>query len=161
MNGGGPITGPGRERHIEAKRTSRRRFRLGFAARLAVTLALTLALVSGLGYQAMTVYLQDRVFDQEALYDRSVVVGAIEETGARAVLLAMATFANETGSFVIAEGIEDEHVLHFVRSLTEDLTVARPRIHGGQGYGLGRPAPSMPPTRSEALTRPNPQLTAA
>jgi diguanylate cyclase (GGDEF)-like protein len=83
--------------------------------------------------------------------DRSVVTGAMSERGARAVLVSMATFANETGSYVIAEGIEDQEVLHFVRELADDLTIARPHIHGGQGYGLGRPSSSMPPTHNDAV----------
>jgi hypothetical protein len=49
------------------------------------------------------------------------------EPGARAVLLAMATFANETGAFVIAEGIEDIDMLDFLRRLENDMTVATPR----------------------------------
>jgi diguanylate cyclase (GGDEF)-like protein len=83
--------------------------------------------------------------------DRSVVVAAMTEPGARAVLLAMATFANETGAFVIAEGIEDTDMLDFLRRLEDDMTVARPRIHGGQGYGLGRPGQTIPPTTNELL----------
>jgi diguanylate cyclase (GGDEF)-like protein len=83
--------------------------------------------------------------------DRSVVVAAMSEPGARAVLLAMATFANETGAFVIAEGIEDLDMLGFLRRLQDDLTVARPRIHGGQGYGLGRPGPAIPPATNPLL----------
>jgi EAL domain-containing protein (putative c-di-GMP-specific phosphodiesterase class I) len=71
--------------------------------------------------------------------DRSVVVAAMTEPGARAVLLAMATFAAETGAFVIAEGIEDVQMLNFLRRLENDMTLTPPRIHGGQGYGLGRP----------------------
>jgi EAL domain-containing protein (putative c-di-GMP-specific phosphodiesterase class I) len=60
------------------------------------------------------------------------------------VLLAIATYANETGSYVIAEGIEDIEMLGFVRHLDDDLSAARPHIHGGQGYGLGRPDDAMP-----------------
>ncbi len=36
--------------------------------------------------------------------DRSIVTGAPTEPAARAVLMAMATFARQTGAFVIAEG---------------------------------------------------------
>jgi len=88
--------------------------------------------------------------------DRSVVVAAMTEPGARAVLLAMATFANETGAFVIAEGIEDIDMLDFLRRLESDLTVARPRIHGGQGYGLGRPSQAIPTTTNDLLAQPLP-----
>jgi diguanylate cyclase (GGDEF)-like protein len=86
-----------------------------------------------------------RLIDVEYVkIDRSIVSGAMTESGARAVLLAIATYANETGSFVIAEGIEDDDVLSFIQHLESDLTIERPRIQGGQGYGLGRPAPCMP-----------------
>ena len=83
--------------------------------------------------------------------DRSVVVAAMTDPGARAVLLAMATFVNETGAFVIAEGIEDVEMLDSLRRLEDDLTVARPRIHGGQGYGLGRPDHTIPTTANHLL----------
>ena len=83
--------------------------------------------------------------------DRGVVVAAMTEPGARAVLLAMATFANETGAFVIAEGIEDIDMLDFLRRLEDDMTVATPRIHGGQGYGLGRPGSAIPAIANELL----------
>jgi diguanylate cyclase (GGDEF)-like protein len=76
--------------------------------------------------------------------DRSVVTGAMSESGARAVLLAIAAYANATGSFVIAEGIEDDDTLTFVQHLQDDLSIARAHIHGGQGYGLGRPDSTMP-----------------
>jgi diguanylate cyclase (GGDEF)-like protein len=76
--------------------------------------------------------------------DRSVVVGAMTEPGARGVLLAMATFANQTGAFVIAEGIEDGDMLDFVKQVEHESDASRPRIHGGQGYGLGRPDEAIP-----------------
>jgi hypothetical protein len=31
------------------------------------------------------------------------------------------------------------------------MTVARPRIHGGQGYGLGRPSQTIPPATNDLL----------
>jgi diguanylate cyclase (GGDEF)-like protein len=85
--------------------------------------------------------------------DRSVVSGAMTEPRARAVLLAMATYATETGAFVIAEGIEDIDMLEFLRRLEDDMTVARPRIHGGQGYGLGRPGEAIPAIATDLLLR--------
>jgi EAL domain-containing protein (putative c-di-GMP-specific phosphodiesterase class I) len=52
------------------------------------------------------------------------------------MLMAIATYARQTGAFVIAEGIEDDETLAFLRGLDEagDLV-----IQGGQGYGLGHP----------------------
>jgi EAL domain-containing protein (putative c-di-GMP-specific phosphodiesterase class I) len=77
--------------------------------------------------------------------DRSVVAGAPVETNARAVLMAMAMFARQTGAYVIAEGIEDETVLDYVRTIDDwiprDIATM---IQGGQGYGLGRPSPTVP-----------------
>ena len=73
--------------------------------------------------------------------DRSIVVAATTDQRARAVLMAMATYARQTGSYVIAEGIEDAETLDFLGSIDDrDVHLGR-IIQGGQGYGLGRPAP--------------------
>jgi diguanylate cyclase (GGDEF)-like protein len=77
--------------------------------------------------------------------DRSIVAAAPTEPGARAVLMAMATFARQTGAFVIAEGIEDEDTLEFLRSIDDRQLISDTIIQGGQGYGLGRPAPEIAP----------------
>ena len=83
--------------------------------------------------------------------DRSIVVGATAEPSARAVLMAMATYAQQTGSLVIAEGIEDQDTLDFLGEIgTEDLP-SGPIILGGQGYGLGRPAPHVRRTPPDLL----------
>ena len=77
--------------------------------------------------------------------DRSIVAAAPEEANARAVLLAMATFAGQTGAFVIAEGIEDAALLEYVRTIDDQLLHdGTTIIQGGQGYGLGRPSPQLP-----------------
>jgi EAL domain-containing protein (putative c-di-GMP-specific phosphodiesterase class I) len=91
--------------------------------------------------------------------DRSIVVGAATEPGARAVLMAMATFARETGAFVIAEGIEDEDILEFLRSINQEHQLASDTIiQGGQGFGLGRPShdlsPQLPAILDDIHTRP-------
>jgi diguanylate cyclase (GGDEF)-like protein len=71
--------------------------------------------------------------------DRSIVLAAPTDRNARAVLMAMATYARQTGSYVIAEGIEDQDTLDFLGSIGErDLQVLQ-IIQGGQGFGLGRP----------------------
>ena len=77
--------------------------------------------------------------------DRSIVASAATEPGARAVLLAMATFARQTGAFVIAEGIEDQETLQFLRSIDERDISSETIIQGGQGFGLGRPSSQLPP----------------
>jgi diguanylate cyclase (GGDEF)-like protein len=72
--------------------------------------------------------------------DRSVVTSAAEDPSARGVLAAVAAFARETGTYVIAEGIEDAEVLRFVRAFGDQYPGA---IRGGQGYCLGRPAATV------------------
>jgi diguanylate cyclase (GGDEF)-like protein len=83
--------------------------------------------------------------------DRSIVTGAPSEPAARAVLMAMATFARQTGAFVIAEGIEDQDTLQFLRSIDTSDLLADTIIQGGQGYGLGRPSPNITPPQPDAL----------
>jgi EAL domain-containing protein (putative c-di-GMP-specific phosphodiesterase class I) len=82
-----------------------------------------------------------RTLDAEFVkLDRSVVAAAATETGARAVLMAMATFSRQTGAFVIAEGIEDEYTLEFLRGIDHRNFSSDMIIQGGQGFGLGRPS---------------------
>jgi diguanylate cyclase (GGDEF)-like protein len=84
--------------------------------------------------------------------DRSVVASAATEPGARAVLMAMATFARQTGAFVIAEGVEDEDTLEFLRTVSWRDLSSDSVIQGGQGFGLGRPARD-PSSRWPAILR--------
>jgi diguanylate cyclase (GGDEF)-like protein len=77
--------------------------------------------------------------------DPSIVIAAPTEPSARAVLMAMATFACQTGAFVIAEGIEDDETLKFLRAIDDhDLHVGTV-IQGGQGGELGPPSAEIPP----------------
>jgi diguanylate cyclase (GGDEF)-like protein len=75
--------------------------------------------------------------------DRSIVAGATTDRSARAVLMAMATYARQTGAYVIAEGIEDQETLDYLAAI--DVRDDRPHkiIQGGQGFGLGRPASGL------------------
>jgi diguanylate cyclase (GGDEF)-like protein len=92
-----------------------------------------------------------RLVDAEYVkLDRGIVTSASDDANARAVLMAMATFASHTGAFVIAEGIEDDDVLDFVRGVHEGELSREAIIQGGQGYGLGRPSADLNP--SAALT---------
>jgi EAL domain-containing protein (putative c-di-GMP-specific phosphodiesterase class I) len=59
--------------------------------------------------------------------------------------MAMATFARQTGAFVIAEGIEDEDALDFVRAMDERELSLETIIQGGQGFGLGGPSHELSP----------------
>jgi len=78
--------------------------------------------------------------------DRSIITAAATEANARAVLMAMATFARQTGAFVIAEGIEDDDILQFLRAINEEHQLASDAIiQGGQGFGLGRPSHELTP----------------
>ncbi len=100
-----------------------------------------------------------RAIDAEFVkLDRSVVTAAATEPGARAVLMAMATFARQTGALVIAEGIEDEDILAFLRTLDERRADPEPVIQGGQGYGLGRPSASLPSQVPDILHAGQPAL---
>ncbi|HEY0517229.1 MAG TPA: bifunctional diguanylate cyclase/phosphodiesterase [Solirubrobacteraceae bacterium] len=91
--------------------------------------------------------------------DRSIVGAAATEPGARAVLMAIATFARQSGAFVIAEGIEDEDTLQFLRSIGQREISPEMIIQGGQGFQLGGPGDgipsgsSVPPQRGRTLRR--------
>ena len=83
--------------------------------------------------------------------DRSIVATAAADPNARAVLMAMATLARLTGAFVIAEGIEDEETLDFLRHVDKSDELLDTMIQGGQGFGLGRPAGELPHVPAELL----------
>ncbi len=80
--------------------------------------------------------------------DRSVIAAARDDRGARSVLWAILVFAAGTGAFVVAEGIEDEDTLAFLRTASGP-SGADVRVHGGQGYHLGMPI--VDTTRSGAV----------
>ena len=73
--------------------------------------------------------------------DRAVVANAVEDRSARAVMLGIMAFARESGSFVIAEGIETEAMLELARDPDPDGKAKQAGAHGAQGFLLGRPAP--------------------
>lgn len=62
--------------------------------------------------------------------DRSLIRDIHLDKGRRALAAALTAFATETGSKVVAEGIENEDELAVLRTLG---------VHAGQGYLLGRP----------------------
>ncbi len=73
--------------------------------------------------------------------DRGVVQAAPVDRGARAVLLAIVTFAREVGAYVIAEGIETQDLLAFVAAEARMHEDEEARVRGAQGFLLGRPGP--------------------
>jgi PAS domain-containing protein len=85
--------------------------------------------------------------------DRAVVANAVEDRGARAVMLGIMAFARESGAFVIAEGIETEAMLELARDPDPEREAGPVGAHGAQGFLLGRPAPvpSEVPTYQETM----------
>lgn len=67
--------------------------------------------------------------------DQSIIRHIDDDPGARALAAAIVTFARETGSIVVGEGVETDDELE---------TLAVLGVHTVQGYLLGRPAP-LPP----------------
>ncbi len=65
--------------------------------------------------------------------------------------MAMATYARQTGAFVIAEGIEDDETLDFLRHIDDVRRRNERIIQGGQGYLLGRPSPNVVPATATHL----------
>ena len=62
--------------------------------------------------------------------DRSIVAAAATDPGARAMLMAVATYARQTDAFVIAEGIEDDETLEFLHGIDELERRPHPRRPG-------------------------------
>ncbi len=71
--------------------------------------------------------------------DRMLVSRAIENTEARGVLAGLIAIARETGTYLIAEGIETQHMLDFVSKAHVPLPSAFAGVRGVQGYELGKP----------------------
>lgn len=86
--------------------------------------------------------------------DRSIVTDAVSDRQARAVLSAVLSYAAETDCYVIAEGIETDEILDFVRSLR--LRLHHAHVHGAQGYLLGRPGPGFDVPGTAALAQDGP-----
>ena len=78
--------------------------------------------------------------------DRSVIAGAVDDTHAQAVLVAILAYARRADAFVIAEGIETIDILEFVRNAADLQIVGESPISGGQGYLLGRPSSDPSPS---------------
>jgi EAL domain-containing protein (putative c-di-GMP-specific phosphodiesterase class I) len=85
----------------------------------------------GTGYSSLG-YLKDLPIDSVKL-DKSFVQGATSDPDDAALVMAIIVLAHNLRLKVIAEGIETEEQLNFLRLLKCDE---------GQGYLLGRPAPA-------------------
>lgn len=77
--------------------------------------------------------------------DRSVVSAAVSGRVGRAVYAGILAIARENGSYVIAEGIEDDAMYRFVSVNRE--------VRGIQGYHIGPPAPTPQPMRRPVMAR--------
>jgi diguanylate cyclase (GGDEF)-like protein len=75
--------------------------------------------------------------------DPSVVAAAVDDPRAQALMMAIIAFARRADAFVIAEGIESEQILSFVRNAHETQVTSDLVIDGGQGFILGRPDPDL------------------
>jgi len=71
--------------------------------------------------------------------DRTLLVKALQDAGARGVLAGIIAIARETGSYLIAEGIESRELLDFACRAHDPGNTAMAGIRGVQGYLLGRP----------------------
>jgi EAL domain-containing protein (putative c-di-GMP-specific phosphodiesterase class I) len=71
--------------------------------------------------------------------DRTLLVEAIHDQGARGVLAGIIAIARETGSYLIAEGIENRELLDFACRAHDPGNRAAAGIRGMQGFLLGRP----------------------
>ena len=76
--------------------------------------------------------------------DRAVLVNALGDKTARAVLAGIIAIARETDTYVIAEGIENAAMLALARRVGVQDGDAPTGVQGAQGYLLGRPSESIP-----------------
>ena len=75
--------------------------------------------------------------------DHDVLVSALENTMARAAVMAIAAFAAQAGTLVVAEGIENEPMLELVRWIASGGDdPATSMVFAVQGYLLGHPKPA-------------------
>lgn len=80
--------------------------------------------------------------------DRGIMEQALTERRARGVIAGILAIARESGSYVIAEGIERIAQLEFVQQ--QSFSSRAPGISGAQGYLLGRPVMGVPDLNDSA-----------
>jgi len=84
----------------------------------------------GIGYSSLT-HLRELPIDRVKI-DRSFVASCLKDRSASAILVAVTHLAHDLGMEVVAEGVETEAQLDFVRAVGCDAA---------QGYHLARPLP--------------------
>jgi diguanylate cyclase (GGDEF)-like protein len=82
-----------------------------------------------------------RLFVEFVKVDRSVVALALDQRSARSVLVGIIAIARESGAFVVAQGIENDAMLAFARSIGPAEGALG--TDGGQGSFLGEPGPDF------------------
>jgi diguanylate cyclase (GGDEF)-like protein len=78
--------------------------------------------------------------------DNSVIVAAVDDPQAQAVLVAIIAYARRAKAFVIAEGIESDEILAFIENAHHLDVLKDPVIDGAQGFLLGCPDPDLSQT---------------
>ncbi len=91
---------------------------------------------------------------------REVVQEAMTDKSARAVFVAIIAFASQTDTFVIAEGIENEQMLEFVRHPNLHELEHQIGAQGAQGYLLGRPSRTVESPSSTSIPSGRQRVTA-
>jgi EAL domain-containing protein (putative c-di-GMP-specific phosphodiesterase class I) len=76
--------------------------------------------------------------------DRAIIVKAMVDRNASGVVAAIVAFAQVTGAYVIAEGIEDIAMLDFIDGAGCARASVGRGIRGAQGYLLRRPSETLP-----------------
>ncbi len=76
--------------------------------------------------------------------DRAIIVKAMNDRSASGVVAAIVAFAQVTGAFVIAEGIENISMLKFIDRAGSTQAPFRHAIRGAQGFLLHRPSETLP-----------------
>jgi diguanylate cyclase (GGDEF)-like protein len=78
--------------------------------------------------------------------DHDVLVSALQDTMARAAVMAIAAFASQAGTRVVAEGIENEPMMELVRWIASGGDdPANSMVYAVQGFLLGQPSPASGP----------------
>lgn len=97
---------------------------------------------TGAGYAGLEI--MSRLQFDYVKIDRAIIVKAMSDRNAGGVVAAIVAFAQVTGTYVIAEGIEDIATLDFVDGAGCARAAAGRGIRGAQGYLLSRPSEAMP-----------------